>query len=248
MFYWCTNFLSKHAPEQQEGSVGKGLDPDDVDYIDEEDSGSDSDGEGWVVSLPEHGITGLGAISDSEDEREWHGPIVNDNLDHSDGGKKRKAAGDTQSCEASDEEEGTEEFEAHEILAAAEEFWQKVFTKPINHLDVAPLKAKGSYTGTSPSSFYQKQSKLCKAAVGTAKLSNFFQGSTLVPCTSQPTIEVEQSDSTSFESDSVTCFDMEDQWVNPSEPPTPPHHQHDPMTQPLSCCQTLLHLTITHRV
>ncbi|KAG2336429.1 hypothetical protein BDR05DRAFT_1063645 [Suillus weaverae] len=66
------------------------------DYINEEVSGSDSDGEGWIVSLLEHDITDLGAIPDFEDDRERHGPIVNDNLDHSDGGKKRKAAGDTQ--------------------------------------------------------------------------------------------------------------------------------------------------------
>jgi hypothetical protein len=63
-------------------------DPDDTDYINEEDSGSDSDGEGWIVSLLEHDITDLGAIPDFEDDRERHGPIVNDNLDHSDGGKK----------------------------------------------------------------------------------------------------------------------------------------------------------------
>ncbi|KAG1730403.1 uncharacterized protein EDB91DRAFT_1252663 [Suillus paluster] len=81
-----------------------------MDYINKEDSGSDLDGEGWIVSLLEHDITDLGAISDFEDDREWHGPIVNDNLDH----------------------------------AAAEEFWQKIFTKPVNHLNAAPLKAKGS--------------------------------------------------------------------------------------------------------
>ncbi|KAG1748867.1 uncharacterized protein EDB91DRAFT_1244679 [Suillus paluster] len=171
-------------------------DVDDPDYIDE-DSCSVSDGEGWIVSLPEHGITDSGAISDSEGKRE------------------EASTGDMQSCEVSDEEEGIEEFEAHQILTAAQEFWQKVFAKPVNHLNTAPLKGKGSYT-----------------AIGTAKLSNFFQCSTSIPHTAQPTIEVDQSDSTSSESD--TPSDIEDQGVNPLKPPAPPTRSHDTAPELLS--------------
>ncbi|KAG1792388.1 hypothetical protein EV424DRAFT_783436 [Suillus variegatus] len=64
---------------------------DDPDYIDEEDSCSVSDGEGWTVSLQKYGITDLGALSDSEGEREDQGYVAKDNLDHIDHGKKRKA-------------------------------------------------------------------------------------------------------------------------------------------------------------
>ncbi|KAG2093316.1 uncharacterized protein F5147DRAFT_657455 [Suillus discolor] len=194
-------------------------DLDDADYIDEENSYSDLDDEGWIMSLPEHEMTDLSAVSDSEGEKQGHGHVVKGNLDHIDRGIKRQAVGDGQSsCEVSDEE-GVEEFEAYQILTAAEEFWQKLFTKHINRLDVAPLKGKGSYTGTSRSSFYRNQSKLCQAAVGTAKLSNFFQCSISVPYTAQPTtIEVDQSNSTSFEPD--TPADADDhQSINPPEPP-----------------------------
>ncbi|KAG1817380.1 hypothetical protein EV424DRAFT_1540472 [Suillus variegatus] len=71
---------------------------DDPDYIDEEDSCSVSDSEGWTVSLQKYGITDLGALSDSEGEREDQGYVAKDNLDHIDHGKKRKAS-DVQSCE-----------------------------------------------------------------------------------------------------------------------------------------------------
>ncbi|KAG1809540.1 hypothetical protein EV424DRAFT_1349962 [Suillus variegatus] len=74
---------SKYAPENQEGSAGQDStsswhveDLDDADYIDEENSYSDVDDEGWIVSLPEHRMTDLSAVSDSEGEKQGHDHVV----------------------------------------------------------------------------------------------------------------------------------------------------------------------------
>lgn len=81
-----SKFFSKNCIDSVE-------DLDDADYIDEENSYSDVDDEGWIVSLPEHRMTDLSAVSDSEGEKQGHDHVVEGNLDHIDCGIKRQAVG-----------------------------------------------------------------------------------------------------------------------------------------------------------
>ena len=81
-----------------------------------------------------------------------------------------------------------------------------------------PLASKGSYTSTSRATLYRKEATLCKAAAGSAKISNFF---THAPkdrnLTAKPTkvLKIEDKDSLS---------DSDEDWDDiPNFPASSPH-------------------------
>ena len=94
----------------------------DPDWVNKEDSDSDSefDGDGgWAVSISEVVVPDL-EVSNAEDEE-----VVERR--NGEGGIKRKVAIDKD--ESDEDEQGTEEAEAHQILSGAEAFWKEKFSK-----------------------------------------------------------------------------------------------------------------------
>ena len=94
----------------------------DPDWVNEEDLDSDSefDGDGrWAVSISEVVVPDL-EVSNAEDEE-----VVERR--NGEGGIKRKVAIDKD--ESDEDEQGTEEAEAHQILSGAEAFWKEKFSK-----------------------------------------------------------------------------------------------------------------------
>ena len=89
------------------------------DWVNEEDSDSDSefDGDGrWAVSISEADLEVLNAEDEEVVERR-----------NGEGGIKRKVAIDKD--ESDEDEQGTEEAEAHQILSGAEAFQKEKFSK-----------------------------------------------------------------------------------------------------------------------
>ena len=114
------------------------------------------------------------------------------------------------------------------------------------------LRSMASYMGTSKSSIYQKQADLRKAAVGTAKLHNFFQPAAptwstttaMVPSSHGYTVMPQKS----TDRDATDSSDWEDviEVVLPALP-APPSLQKHQTWHHLSQCQTLTYLTITQK-
>ena len=93
----------------------------DPDWVNEEDLDSDSefDGDGkWAVSISE--VVPDLEVSNAEDEE-----VVERR--NGEGVIKRKVAIDKD--ESDEDEQGTEEAEAHQILSGAEAFWKEKFSK-----------------------------------------------------------------------------------------------------------------------
>ena len=191
----------------------------DPDWVDKEDSDSDSEFEGdggWAVSISEAAMPNLVDVLDLEDEEEE----VMERRNGA-GGTKRKAA-ISKGEESDEDEKGTEESEAHQILSAAEAFWKEKFSKvspsrilisyfkmvliiiqPVDPFKAPPpLTSKGSYNGTSCANIFKKQATLCKAPAGSAKISGFF--ASVSKPTKQPTevLEIKSSSSEGTSSDS----------------------------------------------